>query len=226
MGLVQARMGSTRLPGKVMKPLAGKPLVWHIIERLLRVHHLDKIVLATTVDVRNDGMVDFVKSNGIPVYREIEENDICRRLINAAREHDADAIVKINGDCPIVDIEMLNDMVDRYRKLGFPDYLSNKVNWTFPKGLSTEIISTTALDFCDKNLTDETDRELVCDWIKGHPTDFSVHSFENDKDLSHFDWMVDTPEDYELMRQIFDSIYDDNQLFGMIEVLNFIKSRA
>src|SRR3989304_2895228 len=135
-GLIQARMGSTRLPGKVMLDLAGKPMVGHIIDRLQAVPGLCGIVLATTVDSRNDGLVEYARSRGLSVYRAQGEDDIAERLAGAAKLMRADAILKVNGDCPLVDPEVLWRLVAAFESAGDADYASNKIIWTYPMGLT------------------------------------------------------------------------------------------
>ena len=221
-GLIQARMNSTRLPGKVMKDLAGKPLVRHIIDRLSVVAGLDEIILATTIDSKNDEMVRYAESLNINVYREENENDIVSRLVGAAESISADAILKINGDCPIVDVPLLERMLTEFNCVEDLDYLSNKIQWSFPKGLSAEIISLSSLQWCHENLTKENERELVCDWIRNNNR-FKIQSYFQDVNLSHHDWMVDTEEDYIFMSKVFDALYEKNKLFGINEVLVWLE---
>jgi len=222
-GLVQARMGSTRLPGKVMMELSGKPMIWHIFDRLQRVSGLDGIVLATTMDPRNNAMIRYAELLGIPVYCESDENDIVSRLVGAANLLKAELILKINGDCPVVDVDLIEKMVRRHRLTGDTDYLSNKVVWSYPKGLSAELISTAALSWCNENLIKAEDRELVCDWIRDHPEQFNVYSIEYHRDLSHYNWMVDTPEDFDFMSRLFDALYEPGRPFGLNEVLRWVE---
>lgn len=221
-GLVQARMGSSRLPGKVMRDLAGKPLVGRIMDRLEAVPGLCGIVLATTADPRNDRLVEYAKARGCSVYRAQGEDDIAERLIGAARLVGADAILKVNGDCPLVDPEVLTKIVATFLKAEDSDYVSNKIAATYPIGLSAEIIATRALEWCDANLADATDRELVAAWIMHHPQQFKTVSVTSGRDLGHLNWAVDTPEDFAFVERIFAALGDGNRIFGLDEVLEFL----
>lgn len=221
-GLVQARMGSTRLPGKVMRDLAGKPMVGHIIDRLGAVSGLCGIVLATTIDRQNDGLVEYAETRGCSVYRARGEDDIAERLVGAAHLVRADAILKINGDCPLVDHEVLSKLVAAFRNAENPDYVSNKIVLTYPNGLSAEVIATRALEWCAANLADVQDRELVAKWIMDHPDRFKTVSVVSGRHLGHLNWTVDTPEDFAFVERIFMALGSENHLFGLDEVLEYL----
>jgi spore coat polysaccharide biosynthesis protein SpsF len=218
-GLVQARMGSTRLPGKVMLPICGEPLIGHIFDRLEKVPGLCGTVLATTVDSRNDAMAAYARDRNITVYRENNEEDLAARLIGAAHALQCDAILKINGDCPLVDVALMQRHVLAFKSAEDVDYVSNKIKWTFPEGLSTEVISTRALAWCDENLTKAEDRHLVANWIRDHPQRFKVMSITGERDLSRYQWTVDTPEDYVFVTRIFQALERDNHFFGLNDIL-------
>lgn len=220
-GLVQARMGSSRLPGKVMLPLAGKPLVGHIFERLRATRGVDDVVLATTADPNNDHMVDYCRSLGAAIWRQEEEDDIAGRLAGAARYTCADAILKVNADCPMIDPAILTQIVAIYRADPSVDYVSNKIVWTWPEGMSAEVIGIRSLEWCAANLRELVDRELVANWIRDHTDRFLRMSVEADADL--FTGVpklsVDTPEDFAVAVRIFDALYVSNPLFGFEDIL-------
>jgi len=224
-GLTQARMGSTRLPGKMMELISGKPMIGHIFERITKVPSLDEQVLATTIDPRNDEMVAYAESLGITVYRETEEDDIAARLCGAAKMMEADAILKINGDCPMIDTGVLEQLIQLFLNKTETDYASNKITWSYPEGLSAEVISTKALCWCDKNLKTDHDRELVANWIRDHVERFKVLSLQHKSDLSHHRWCVDTAEDLDFVRSVFNALYEKHPNFGLNEILDFIQSR-
>lgn len=222
-GLVQARMGSVRLPQKVMLPLAGRPLIGHIFDRLRRVDNLTGIVLATTADPRNDPLAAFAAEEGALVYRARTEDDIAERLAGAAALVGADAILKVNGDCPLVDPAVLALLVTRFRR-GDVDYASNKIVWTWPEGLSAEVIAASALVWCDANLETAEDREFVANWIRDHRDRFRVASVEGTRDLTRHGLTVDTAEDYALMQRIFDALYPHDPVFGLDAILSHLAS--
>lgn len=219
-GLIQARMGSVRLPGKAMLPLAGKPVIWHIVDRLRRVRGLSGVALATTIDPVNDVLVAYASELGLPTWRETDENDIAARLHNSCEQFGATAILKVNADCPLVDPSVLTALVDAYRNAPV-DYVSNKIVWSFPKGLSAEVISKNAIEWCFHNLIDSTEREYVTDRIKELDSKFTHNSILSNSNYAHLDWMLDTPDDYDFMRRVFDSLYIEGGCFGMQDVLKY-----
>ncbi len=224
-GLVQARMGSIRFPGKVMQPLAGVPLVGHIFDRLLATPGVSGLVLSTTQDPRDDSLVAYARSRGIPADRGPREDDIADRLHRSAGLAEADAIVKVNGDCPLIDPAIIARMTQAWLADPALDYVSNKIVWTWPEGLSAEIISRRALAWCDDNLTDPADREFVANWIRDHPDRFRRLSIEGDRDLSAHGWAVDTPDDFDFVVRIFDALHQDGQIFGLEEILDLLEQQ-
>lgn len=222
-GLIQARMGSSRLPGKVMRRLAGQPLVGHIIDRLQATSGLEGIVLATTVDPVNAPLIAYAQKRKVQVYQAQGEDDIAERLHGAVRLTHADAILKINGDCPLVDPNVLSQLVAAFHANDDLDYVSNKIVWTWPEGLSAEAISKNALAWCDTNLTSPEDRELVANWIRDHPDRFAHQSIEGERDLTAHKWSVDTPEDFSFMTRIFDVLYEQSRIFSTDDVLALLE---
>ena len=216
-------MGSTRLPGKALKPLAGKPLVWHIIDRVRRTQVCDRQVLATTTDPRNDPLADFARAEGLDVVREPEEDDLVRRIAGAVRKTDADLVLKTGGDCPLVDPDIMRAMVETALRED-ADFVSNRVRWTFPLGLSCDVVSARAIHWCERNLGHPKERELFALYIRDHPERFSVISHEHSEDLSHHSWTVDTAADYEFVSSIFDALYRENECFGLRDVLAHVAS--
>ncbi len=220
-GLVQARMGSSRLPGKVLLPLCGRPLVGHILDRLRATPGVDGLVVATTRDSRNDPLEAFAMREGVPVFRATGEDDIAERLHGAAVLSGADAILKVNGDCPLVDPAIMALLVDRFR-VGDVDYVSNKIRWTWPEGLSAEVIATSALEWADRTLATPEDREFTANLIRDDRERFRVASVEGPLDLTRWKWSVDTPEDFREVAAMFDALYPSDPLFGLGAILTHL----
>jgi spore coat polysaccharide biosynthesis protein SpsF len=220
-GVLQARMGSSRLPGKALRPLAGKPLVWHMIDRMRRTGVCDKLVLATTVDPRNEPLIAFARGEGMSVVQAEEEDDLAGRIALAVKATGADYLLKTGGDCPLIDPEVMAGMVRRGIDEA-ADFCSNRVRWSYPLGLSCDVVSATSVLWCDKHLKLAEDRELFALYIRDHGERFKVVSYEHDEDLRAHGWTVDTPEDYEFVCKIFNALYRDDECFGLDETLRFL----
>ncbi len=217
-GVLQARMGSSRLPGKALRLLAGRPLVWHMVDRMRRTGYCETIVLATTADPGNEPLVEFAEKEGLEVVREELEDDLASRIAGAVRLTGADMILKTGGDCPLIDPATMRAMIERAVEED-ADFCSNRVRWTFPLGLSCDVVSARSVLWCNENLVNPTDRELFAIWIRDHPERFRVVSFEHETDLSAYGWTVDTPEDYNAVASIFDALYHDGECFSLPDVL-------
>ncbi|MSQ92712.1 MAG: hypothetical protein EXR87_07270 [Gammaproteobacteria bacterium] len=224
-GVLQARMGSSRLPGKALRPLAGKPLVWHMIDRMRRTGVCERIVLATTMDPRNAPLIEFARAEGLEVVQEERENDLASRIMQVVSLTGADFLLKTGGDCPLVDPDVMRGMVARAISTG-ADFVSNRVRWTFPIGLSCDVVSASSVRWCDSNLSKAEERELFAVYIRDHPERFKVASFEHEHDLSHHGWTVDTPEDYAFIQSVFDALYREGGCFGMNDVLRHLEAKG
>ena len=209
-----------------MLDVAGRPLIWHIFDRLKRVPNLQGIILGTTTKSEDDRLVSFAEAEGIAIHREKNSNDIAARLAGAVKQVGATGILKVNGDCPLVDPEILTRLTQRFMEKPEVDYVSNKVVWTYPKGLSAELISARAIDWCNRHLLAPKDRELVADWIRDHSEKFEVVSIQGERNLSDFNWSVDTQNDYTFVCKIFEHLYQPGDIFGLDDVLGFLESTA
>ena len=217
-------MGSSRVPGKAMIHLAGKPLIWHMIDRMRRVAGVGPLVLATTGDVRNEPLIEYCKSQGLDIFQHPDEDDLAGRIAGAIQEVEGDIILKTGGDCPLIDPTVLQVIVDTAHQARNADFVSNRIQWSYPLGLSADVVSRSSIEWCDQNLTEPEDRELFALYIRDHPDRFNVIPIINDTDLSHHGWTVDEPEDVIFMRRIFDALYVEGRTFGMQDVLTFLES--
>jgi len=224
--VIQARMGSSRLPGKALLPLAGKPLVWHMIDRMRRVRGVEQIVLATTVDPRNEPLIDFARSEGLGIYRHEEEDDLAGRIAGAIRPYAGRVVLKTGGDCPLIDPAVLQLMVDAGLADPDADFISNRVIWSYPLGLSADVLSRRAIEWADRTLTAPEDRELFAVYLRDHPDQFKVVAIRQERDLTHHNWCVDTPEDARFVGRIFDALYREGEVFGLDDVLAFLDKKA
>lgn len=213
-------MGSRRLPGKVLKEIQGKPLIWHIAHRVSLVNGLDSIVLATTVDPLNDPMENYATSQGWLCHREVDEDDIAGRMYHTLTLAQADAILKVNGDCLLIDPQEMNLAFQKFESDNL-DYLSNKVDRVVPWAASFEIISKKAITWAHENLETAEDRELTANYIKDRPDQFKSYSFVwediRNLKLNEFDLTIDTAEDFEKVDELFASLFQSNNAFGLKE---------
>jgi glutamate-1-semialdehyde 2,1-aminomutase len=198
--LVQARMGSTRLPGKVMKPIAGTPMIELLLSRLARAAELDEIVVASSTDERNRPLADHVRRLGY-ACEQGSESDVLDRFVRAALAHDADVIVRITGDCPLVDPGLVDDCIRAF-KVADVDYFSNVDPPTFPDGLDVEVFTVKSLQQADQRATRARDREHVTAYLR-ESAQFRRAGVQHSVDLSELRWTVDEPADLALMEKVF-----------------------
>jgi glutamate-1-semialdehyde 2,1-aminomutase len=202
--IVQARMGSTRLPNKVMKDVAGIPMIGVLLFRLQKSKKIDQIILATSADEKNFDMVDYVQRLGYKVYLG-KEDDVLDRFYKAASLYNADIIVRITGDCPLVDPDIVDSMVDTFSR-NTCDYMSNANPPTFPDGLDVEVFTYRSLKIAWEKAEEKFEREHVTPFIRENNC-FSTFNFSNDMDLSNSRWTVDEYEDLEVVRSIFENFF-------------------
>lgn len=205
--IVQARMGSTRLPGKVLRPLAGRPMVERVLERARRIAGVAEVVLATTVLAEDDPLAAYVgRALGANVVRG-PVDDVLARYVGAAASARAEAIVRITADCPLLSPVVSGHVVARFLDAaGALDYVSNVVRRTYPRGLDTEILSREALERAHREAVEPADREHVTRYVYRHPERFRIGSVEAERDLSAYRWTVDTPEDLALAERLYDEL--------------------
>lgn len=219
--IVQARMGSTRLPNKVMRPINGVPMIELLLSRLSRSKELDAIMLATSTDQRNEPLMAHVKALGYPCYAG-SENDVLQRYYEAAQAISADVVVRITGDCPLCDAELIDEVVREFRRTQV-DYLSNVVPASYPDGLDIEVFTNKALVCAAKEATSEFDREHVTPYLRSSER-FSKGSWINDEDLSDLRWTVDEPADFNVVERVFNHFAPET-LFPWTDVLALQKEK-
>lgn len=213
--ILQARTGSSRLPGKVLADLRGRSMLSFLVERLQRCQAVDQIILATTNQPEDDVLADLVFSLGLQVVRGSQQ-DVLARFVLAAGCTDAPVLVRITGDCPLIDPDLLDETIAAFYQQNL-DYLSNCLPPTYPDGLDIEVFSREALLQADRDCVDSAQREHVTPWIhkSGH---FRLGSKIHDQDLSHHRWTVDEPEDLQVIRSVVD-YFEGRSDFKWQEVL-------
>jgi spore coat polysaccharide biosynthesis protein SpsF len=222
--ILQARMGSTRLPGKVMLKVLGKPLLELQIERLKRIPQINRIIVATSTKEEEKPIVNLVKSlKGVDLFKGSEKN-VLDRFYRAASFFKLDVILRLTSDCPIIDPQVVHKVLTKFLTSSEKiDYASNVFPRTYPRGLDTEVFSFRALEFAHREATLESEREHVTPFIWSNPVRFPRENVYNAEDLSHFRWTVDTPEDFELIERIYMSLYRSNPLFNLEDCVRLLK---
>ena len=219
--IIQARVGSTRFPNKVMKEVAGKPLIQHLLDRLSKSEFIDKIVLGTSTSPENDEMDQYVSSLGFDVFRG-SENDVLDRYYQAAKQFQPDVVVRITGDCPLIDYQVTDKVIQYFLDNDF-DYVSNIDPPTFPDGLDTEVFTFEALEKAWEKASQQHEREHVTPFIRESGL-FKTGNVTNDVDLSAERWTVDEREDYELIKIIIEELGKNDEYFGTKDILAYKKA--
>ena len=217
--IVQARMTSTRLPKKVMKKINDKTLIELLLQRLSGSKQLNQIIVVTSHDKANQELIDHVNALGYPCEQG-SENNVLERYVHAAKKYKADIVVRITGDCPLIDPEIVDACISKFN-LQDVDYLSNNYPANFPDGLDVEVVTTSALEVVIKDSMDSHDLEHVTSYIRSSGR-FKISSISSDLDYSDMRWTVDEPEDFEVVRNIFDYFWPRTD-FGWKEVLQLYK---
>jgi spore coat polysaccharide biosynthesis protein SpsF len=221
--IVQARMGSSRLPGKVLKKVLDSPLLHYQLERLKLSKRLDYVVVATSNRPEDDAIENFCRDTKTHYYRG-SEDDVLQRYFESAKHFGADVIVRLTGDCPLIDPLVVDDLINNYVE-EFPkyDYLSNCLERTFPRGMDTEIFSFECLDRVYRQAVKDWDKEHVTPYIYQHPKLFSIKSVTQETDQSDYRWTVDTSEDFSLIDKIITSLYPENPYFSQKDIVDLLE---
>ena len=217
--IIQARMGSTRLPGKVLACIASQPMLWHVVNRTRRAKLLDEVVVATSTDASDVPVVLFCEQEKIPCFRG-SQDDVLDRYYQAAKGYQASVVVRITADCPLIDPEVVDEVIDVYLK-GDYDYVTNTAPPTFPDGLDTEVFSFQALERAWHEAKRQSEREHVTPYIYNHPELFRMGNVASGKDLSGMRWTVDEPSDLEFVRVVYE--HANGMLFNMEHVIDLLE---
>lgn len=220
--IIQARMTSTRLPGKVMREVLGKPLLQIQLERLVHAGNVDEIIVATTTNDTDRPIVELCNSLSIPIFRGSEE-DVLERYYQAATEYNVDIVIRITSDCPVIDPRVVEQVIDYYlANQDSVDYVSNTGVRTYPRGMDTEVFSRQVLEQAYRYATKAPEREHVTLYIYRHPELFKLGNYPYWRDVSHHRWTVDTLEDFELIKRIIDHLYPKDPLFSLEDTLELL----
>ncbi len=221
--IVQARTGSTRFPNKVFADLSGKPMIWHIVNRLRYCKKVGTIVLATTKNTADEKLEIWGRDNNLIVYRG-SENDVLDRYFNAALISKAEIILRITADDPFRDPAVIDKVISLLltNKL---DFAYNNYPPTFPEGLDVEVFTFDALEKAQNESTHDFEREHVTQYFYRHPEKFKQENFLNNKNVSDLRLTVDTEKDLELAKLIYKELYKSGEIFVLNDILKLLKEK-
>jgi spore coat polysaccharide biosynthesis protein SpsF len=217
LAVLQARMSSTRLPGKVMRPVVGRPMIGLQVERLRRSARLGRIVVATSIGPEDDPLADYVETLGLAVHRG-ERDDVLSRFHGAIEAHGGgEHVVRLTADCPLADPEVIDAVVARHLETG-ADYTANTEGRTYPKGLDVEVCRVEALEAAWAEATDPYEREHVTAFLYRRPERFRLAALTREPPLK-YRWTVDTPEDFAFVEAVYAALYPAHPEFTSQDVL-------
>ena len=220
--VVQARLSSSRLPKKMLLDLAGKPVLARTLERVQAIPEVDTVILATSTSDEDRQLQDLANELSVQVYAG-SLDDVLDRVYCAAKLASAGTIMRITGDCPLLDPAVCQETLTVF-KLGSADYVSNIRPPTYPDGLDAEVFSFEALETAWQEATLSSDREHVTQFLWTHPNRFRLANVEHETDLSALRWTVDEPDDLEFVRQVYNSLVQNGHSgFSFLDVLDVIK---
>lgn len=221
--IIQARIGSTRLPGKVVKKIEGKTVLEYVIERLKRVKNAKKIIVATTDNKADNALERIAQKCGVYVYRG-SENNVLNRFYKAANFFEVDSIVRITADCPLIDPKIVDDTIKLYSKNNF-DYVSNTHPPTFPDGMDVEVFSFKTLDKIREGAKTSEEKEHVTLYIFKNKERFKIGNLLSKNDYYDLRLTLDHKQDLTLIKEIYKNLYKKNENFGLKEIVKLFKEK-
>jgi spore coat polysaccharide biosynthesis protein SpsF len=224
LAILQARTTSTRLPGKVLLPLEGEPMILRQLERIKRAESIDGIVVATSTDPSDDELARLLNDRGYHVVRG-PLDDVLARFVKALDEFPAETVVRLTADCPLISPQVIDQVVSEFRASG-ADYLSNTLTPTYPDGLDVEVVKAGVLREVAKEATDQPEREHVTLGIYRKPDKYAVKNFADPQGLNNSDlrWTVDNPDDFEFVSAIYAALWKGNPSFEYQDVLEYLNT--
>lgn len=219
--IIQARMGSTRLSGKIMLNILGKPVLWHVVNRVSRAKLIDELIVATTTKTKDDVIERFCKENNISIFRG-QEKDVLDRYYQCAKKYNMENIVRITADCPLHDPQIIDLVIERYEG-GNYDYITNADPPSYPDGIDVEVFSFLALEKAWNNAKLSSEREHVTPYIRKNKNLFRVSNVENETDLSEFRWTLDQEEDFRFIKTVYEKLSESkSDIFYMNDIVELI----
>ena len=219
--IIQARMASTRLPNKIMLNLAGKPMLWHVIDRCKKAN-VDEVIVATSTNKENDIIENFCKKNNVLFFRG-SEDDVLERYYQAAKKYELDIIIRVTSDCPLIDPEIINKSIEEFKK-NHVDYLSNVHIRSYPRGVDVEIFKFDALQKAHELEKEKNQREHVTVFIYSHPEMFKIGGLVAEGILKNPEirLCIDTKDDFALLNRIYDEFYREGKIIDLKQIIKFM----
>lgn len=199
--IIQARCGSTRFPNKVFALIDGKPLLWHVVNRLRYAGRIDQVIVATTVSAKDNAIEDWCRDSGVPCFRGSEEN-VLNRYYSASRAFPSDIVVRITADDPFKEPAVIDAVIGKLIEEGY-DHVTNNLPPSFPEGLDCEAFTAAALERSEKEAETAFEREHVTQYIYHHPELFRIGNVSCSRQLSHLRWTIDKDEDLEMVKAVY-----------------------
>jgi spore coat polysaccharide biosynthesis protein SpsF len=221
LGILQARVSSSRLPGKVLKPILGRPMLRHQLDRVRRARSLDALVVATSVDASDDPIQALCADADVTCFRG-SLDDVLDRFYQTAIAYSPRLVVRLTGDCPLTDPELIDRVVAFFDADAFD--IAGTAE-TYPDGLDVEVVRFAVLEHAWKHATRPSDREHVTLYVHRQPERFRVGRYPSGTDLSQMRWTVDEPEDFELVRRVYEALYPRNPAFATDDILALLAAR-
>lgn len=222
--IIQARMTSTRLPGKILKDVGGKPMLSQQLNRLRDCELVDEIIIATTINETDNEVEELAKSENIECFRG-DELDVLSRYTGAARKTNADIVIRLTADCPLIDAEIVDEIIkDLIENIDKCDYVSNTEKRTYPRGLDVEAFFADTLFRLDRLGKSQTSREHVTTYLRGENTDlFLIRQVCDEADNSDLRLTVDNAEDLELIRRLYDELNLSEEKLSYREIIKYLR---
>jgi spore coat polysaccharide biosynthesis protein SpsF len=222
--IIQARVGSTRLPNKVFAEIEGKPLLWHVVNRLKKSKYLDSIIIATSTNAKDEIIENWARENNILCFRGSEDN-VLKRYYDTAKKCSVDVIVRITADDPFKDYEVMDQVIKKFLSENV-DFACNNNPPTFPEGLDIEVFSMNAITKAYNNAKSTYEKEHVTQYFYKNPDGFNITTVLHTEDLSYLRWTIDEDKDLEMARKVYEKLFTEKQVFLMDDILELINKHT
>jgi spore coat polysaccharide biosynthesis protein SpsF len=222
--IIQARVGSTRLPNKVFAEIEGKPLLWHVVNRLKKSKYLDSIIIATSTNAKDEKIENWARANNILCHRGSEDN-VLKRYYDTAKKYNIDVIVRITADDPFKDYQVMDQVIKKFLSEE-ADFACNNKPPTFPEGLDIEVFSKNAITKAYNNAKSAFEKEHVTQYFYKNPDDFNIISVLHTDDLSYLRWTIDEDKDLEMVRKVYKKLFTGKHIFLMKDILELLEKHT